>query len=471
MNKLYYGDCLTVMEQEMQPETVDLIYLDPPFNSKRAYNAIYKDETGRPLPDQIEAFCDLWTLDRERRKAIANLSVKMLEHRIDGGAANFCAGMIKGLQTVNSQMAAYLSYMAERLLVMRDILKKTSSIFLHCDPTASHYIKIVMDCIFGDRNFQNEIVWSYRSGGGSKRRFGKKHDILFWYSKTKDYTFNADEVRVPYNAVIAKSRQDQFNEKGKVSGSVWDLSRPPNHSKEWMGYPTQKPLILLNRVIKAASNEGDLVLDPFCGCATTLEAAQSLKRRWIGIDIAIHAIKRVSAVRLNERCLLKEGKDYEIRGIPHNMEGATDLWNADRYHFQKWAIEQVDGFVTANRTRDGGMDGKLYFRSGDDLKSMAIEVKGGEVPRISDLRGVAGVIDRETILMAGLITRNAPSARQRKNFQDFCDEKGDVEIDGAAYPRLQFLSVPEILEGKRFNTPRVRGRRSSDQRTLYENNQ
>lgn len=237
-NRLFWGDNLHVMRQ-LPSESIDLIYIDPPFFSGRQYNVIFGDQ------NELRSFSDIW----------------------EGG------------------MPGYLIWLNARLYEMKRLLKKTGSICVHCDLHASHYIKVEMDKIFGHQFLQNEIVWSYRSGGGSKKRYGRKHDVILWYTrKPEGYTFNADEVRVPYDATIAESRAEMFNEKGKVSGSVWDISRPPNHSKEWIGYPTQKPEAVLERVIRAHSNEGEIVADFFVGGGTTPAVAQRLGRRWIACD-------------------------------------------------------------------------------------------------------------------------------------------------------------------------------------------
>ena len=249
-NRLIWGDNLHVMRQ-LPSESIDLIYIDPPFFSGRQYNIIFGDQ------NEVRSFTDIW----------------------EGG------------------MPGYLIWLNARLYEMKRLLKKTGSIYVHCDWHASHYIKVEMDKIFGYENLQNEIIWSYRSGGGSKKRYGRKHDTLFWYTKTNKYTFNTDEVRIPYDAVIAESRSALFNPLGKVSGSVWDISRPPNHSAEWIGYPTQKPESLLERVIKAHSREGDVVADFFCGGGTTPAVAQRLGRRWIACDQSRVAVA-VTADRL-----------------------------------------------------------------------------------------------------------------------------------------------------------------------------
>ena len=243
---------------------------------------------------------------------------------------------------------------------------------------------------------------------------------------------------------------------------VWDISIIAPSAKERMGYATQKPVRLLDRIIRASSNPGDVVFDPFCGCATTLEAAHNLDRRWIGIDIAIHAIKRVAKVRLEDRLGLVEGTDFTVEGVPRTLEGARDLWERDKYHFQKWAIEQVDGFVTTKRTADGGIDGRLYFaeREGADLQSMIIEVKGGKNVGIGVLRQLRGVLEDESAVMAGLIVMEPLGEIKERNFHRFMAEAGDLDVMGMRYARMQILTVDQILAGGTFLTPSVAGRRA-----------
>ncbi|MDA7982869.1 MAG: site-specific DNA-methyltransferase [Alphaproteobacteria bacterium] len=471
-NRLYYGDCLTVM-RGMRPGSIDLIYLDPPFNSARSYNAIYKDETGRPLPDQIEAFCDTWQLDEERARAIRGLPVLMRQGGISDEATEFWRLMMNALERTQPTMLAYLSYMAERLLAMKPLLKKTGSVYLHCDPTASHYIKVMMDTIFGHNNYRNEIIWGYRTGGVSKNYWPRKHDVLLVYGATetakKVTTHNPLQERIYYDVnFMGTCKWDDARKKWYADvyvRDVWDddtIKAVLNMSSERMGYATQKPVALLERIIGTSSKKGDVVFDPFCGCATTIEAAHKLNRGWIGIDIAIHAVKRVSSVRLKDRLGLVEGKDYFIEGIPLSVEGARDLWERDKYHFQKWAVEQVDGFVTDRRTADGGIDGRLYFtmsgKGGDYLSSMVLEVKGGGVG-IGDVRGLRGVLERDDAAMAGLIVMEPLGDRQAANFHREMAQAGDIEVNGVKYARMQMLSVAEILEGRRFDTPsRVAGR-------------
>ena len=256
--------------------------------------------------------------------------------------------------------------------------------------------------------------------------------------------------------------------KGLPLANLWTDVPPVNsQAKERMGYRTQKPVKLMERIIRASSNPGDVVLDPFCGCGTTMEAAHKLGRRWIGIDIAIHAVKRVARVRLQDRLQLVEGRNFIIEGVPRNLEGAADLWSRDHYHFQKWAVEAVDGFVTTRRTADGGIDGRLYFDvPGErDFQSMAIEVKGGKNVGIAALRELRGVLDDDRALMAGLIVLHKPTPRAWRNWQSFIGSAGDLTVHGKPYARMQVRTVEEILAGNVFDTPSVVGR-GSDQRVL-----
>ena len=547
MNRLWYGDCLTVMRDHMNLGSVDLIYLDPPFNSQREYNAIYKDETGRPLPDQIEAFCDLWELDEERERALRTMPVLMREAGIDDEAVEFWRLWMNALRKTQPRLLAYLSYMVERLLVMKGLLKPTGTVYLHCDPTASHYIKIMMDTIFGHRNFQNEIVWKRTGSHGGAKRWGPIHDVILFYAKgdshkwnkvyqdyspdylTNHYKFEdargryqlvsltgagtregdsgrpwrgVDPTRtgrhwaVPRTALetafpdrtdlesmITQEKLTLLDEAGliywpargevprqkryvdespgvRIQSVITDIGPVAATAKERMGYNTQKPVELLERIIAASTDPGDVVFDPFCGCATTLEAAHKLGRRWIGIDIAIHAIKRVARVRLQERLGLVEGRDFTIDGVPRTLEGARDVWKRDKYHFQKWAVEEIDGFVTTKRTADGGVDGRLYFGLPNerDLQSMAIEVKGGGNVGINVVRELRGVLDNDMAIMAGLIVMEPLGAAKERNFRRFMADAGDLDALGVQYPKMQILTVAEMLEGKRFLTPSVAGK-------------
>ena len=532
MNRLYYGDCFSVIQDYFKQSSVDLIYLDPPFNSQRQYNSIYRDETGRPLPDQIDAFCDMWELNANRETEIRTMPVLMRENGIDDATVEFWRLWMNALRGTQPRLLAYLSYMARRLLVLHGVLKPTGSLYFHCDPTVSHYVKPLLDAIFGHANFQNEVIWRrYDRPKGSQhkaRRYGRSSDTILFYSKSGRHIFNADEIRRPLSEAEIEKRFSSIDDKGRfmsgpllrspsmgdrpnlvfefegytpgtfgwrmergklqnlydkgdfyftsngiprrkfrpgddpgqVIDNVWvDIGPLGSQDRERLGYATQKPMALLERIIKASSNKGDVVLDPFCGCATTLEAAHKLGREWIGIDIAIHAVKRVARVRLKERLGLVEGQDYEVEGVPQTLEGAQDLWERDKYQFQKWAVEQVDGFVTSKQSADGGIDGRLYFDvpSERDLQSMVLEVKGGASVGIGALRQLAGVLDTDTALMAGLIVMRPLGTIQTRNFNKFIGEVGTLDILGIDYPRLQILTVEEILDGRLFKTPTVAG--------------
>ena len=531
MNRLYYGDCLTIM-QDWPLQSVDLIYLDPPFNSNRQYNSIYKDETGRPLPDQIEAFCDMWELDAERERAIRTMPVLMRDSGLDDSVAELWKLWMQALRGTQPRLLAYLSYMAQRLLIMKRILKPNGSIYYHCDPTASHYIKALMDAVFGHDNFRSDITWQRTGAHNDAKRYGAIVDHLLFYTKSAKWTWNQqytkyteEYIRERYHYIeegtgrrfwpnqmtgagqgTAREIGGQLREpprgrhwaytqedisrletegriywskrelpyiknylaerKGRPLQNIWTDIAMTKSGAERMGYATQKPVALLERIIQASSNPGDVVLDPFCGCATTIEAAHKLDRQWIGIDIAIHAIKRVTRLRLQDRLGLMEGQDFTIDGIPSTLEGAVDLWTKDKYHFQQWAVEQADGFVTTKRTADGGVDGRIYFAVPDtkELQSMTVEVKGGVNVTIESLRALKGVLDYDNALMAGLIIREPLGAVKARNFNRFMADAGTIELWGNEYPKMQILTIEELLEGKRFATPTVVGRHTQSPR-------
>ena len=394
------------------------------------------------------------------------MPILMREAGLDDEVAEFWKLWMNALRKTNPALLSYLAYMVQRLLPMKGILKPTGSIYLHCDPTASHYIKIMMDSIFGHKNYLNEIIWSYRTGGVGKKWFSRKHDVIFSYaSNIGKHTFNIEKEKSynrdgkPYKFKDVKEYQDEKGDWYTMATvrDVWEINAVGRTSKERLGYATQKPLPLIERIIKASSNEGDVVFDPFCGCATTIEAAHKLNRKWIGIDIAIHAIKRVAKVRLQDRMALKEGRDFKVKGVPRNIEGAKDLWERDKDHFQKWAIEQVDGFVTTRKTSDGGIDGRLYYNlpNEKELKSMVLEVKGGKNVNIGTVRDLRGVLERDDALMAGLIIMDNLGDRKTANFNREMAQAGDLEVNGTLYSKMQMLTVSEILKGKRFNTPSI----------------
>ena len=339
-NTLYYGDCLEVMA-DWSDDCIDLIYLDPPFNSNANYNILYGSSASRRA--QVLAFVDTWKWD--------GTAVKRVE-QLENALAHPANRAIKGLRVLldKTGMLAYLSYMAERLTIMHRLLKPTGSIYLHCDPTASHYLKVLMDNIFGAKNFIDEIVWNYGTPSGG-RVSGKKpvktHEILLVYAKKYgDHTYNRQYT--PYSERYVRDwfrhtdpegrKYRTRSRKGKIIRQYLDESPGvplsntwsdimqlygsagwfPNTNKEHLGYPTQKPVALLERILMASSNEGDIVLDPFCGCGTTIAAASKLERQWLGIDISPFAIKLIVRRRF-------ENEKIETSGFPVDMEGAIEL--------------------------------------------------------------------------------------------------------------------------------------------------
>ena len=535
MNKLWYGDNLTIM-QGMGKHAVDLIYLDPPFNSKQNYNLMYKTMTGKPVPEQAEAFCDTWEMDAQKEAIARSMPVLMREHGVDDYYVDFWRLWMQALRHSQPHLLAYLIYMVQRLLYMKSILRPTGSIYLHCDPTASHYIKVMMDGIFGHKNFRNEIVWKRTGSHGGSRRWGPVHDTILFYTASDSYTWNrvfqeydakyldsfyrfhddrgryrlvtltgagirtgdsgkpwrgidptgsgrhwavpksALEAAYPdqdFSALSTQEKLDLLDMAGLIywptRGSVpqqkryadenpgvgvqdiiTDIGPISSQSKERLGYPTQKPVPLLERIILASTNKGDVVFDPFCGCGTTIYAAEKTERQWIGCDIAILAIKLIRE-ELTERYRLVEGVHYEVDGIPTSVEGAQELFDHDPSTFQNWFVERVGGFPMQRKSADRGIDGRIYFETRDGLREMMIQVKGGKTVRPTDIRDLRGVLEREpTAEMAGFLSIAPPS----KAMTDEAAEAGTYEYAGVEYRRIQFLTTHDVLVEKReFHMP------------------
>jgi DNA modification methylase len=294
-NTLYHGDNLEIMRRYIPAETIDLVYLDPPFNSNRDYNLSYHENNSRSARNR-KAFSDIWRWDETSTHALAQTRDSSPELH------SLVKGLVKGLGS--TPVAAYLAMMTPRVLEIHRVLKKTGSLYLHCDPTSSHYLKIILDQIFGGAHFRNEITWSYKGGGRSNKHFARKHDTILFYTKSDRWTFNYRDILVDRTnrTYFTDENGDRYwlkygkryylKHEGKVPEDWWaDIDPLHGPYKERLGYPTQKPLALLERIIRASSNEGDIVLDPFCGCGTTLVAAESLRRKWIGIDVSKDAIE------------------------------------------------------------------------------------------------------------------------------------------------------------------------------------
>ncbi len=440
-NALYYGDCLDWM-REWPAGSVDLIYLDPPFNSNADYNIIFG--TGNGTPAQVRGFIDTWKWDARAAERVGEI-----ERAVSHPLHEVTIGLRRILG--ESGMLAYLSYMGLRLVEMRRLLKPTGSIYLHCDPTASHYLKVVMDAIFGTNCFQNEFVWYYSGGGASKRRWARKHDIVLFYSRGPEWTFNADAVRVPYKWDRGQKRADgseRDSEKGKLADDVWEHHSLMPWAKERLDYPTQKPVALLERIIGASSNPGDLVLDPFCGCGTSVVAAHNLGRRWIGIDISANAIDIIQDRRLQPLRITAPAF-----GIPQDLASARKLAEKP-FDFEGWAVTRIPGMALNEHQRgDGGIDGRgmLLAAPADHDSSLALaQVKSGAGFALADLRDFLHVVNRENAALGVFITMNPVTSRAARAE---AAAMGEVTVGAERYPRVQLWSIKDYFEGRRPELP------------------
>ncbi len=428
MNKLYFGDNLEIM-REMDTSRVDLICTDPPFNSGRNYNAFFKDSQA-----QNKAFTDIWTWDTEAEKARTEIENPTHEEcdldiykALDTCLKGYDMVLQNSVRGNKGSMRAYLAFMGPRLAEMRRILKDTGSIFLHCDPTASHYLKGVMDAIFDAKNYKNEIIWHYHTGGASKRWFSKKHDTLLFYSRSDKYHFFSERIKVPRTpkslkrAANPKGARISASDKDKLAPDVWtDVPAINPMAKERLGYPTQKPRALYERMIQAASNPGDLVLDPFCGCGTTIDAAHTLGRFWMGIDVTILALDPMRQ-RLRDRHGVKPSIDYEIEGYPTNMQEVRKLLkdgDKRKYHdFSNWAVTRL-GLTPTPDVGDGGKDGvkrvTLWNPQGEGESQARIlaEVKSGNIT-IDQVRSFCHTMTRLDAIAGIFITIESVSDGMR----------------------------------------------------------
>jgi len=490
MNTLYYGDNLDILRKYVADESVDLIYLDPPFNSKRAYNVIFQDKTGRDSAAQIQAFEDTWTWTPETQSAF--------EEIMSGNYPAQLKNMMKAFREfmgINNLMA-YLTMMAIRLVELHRVLKNTGSIYLHCDPTASHYLKILMDQIFEIRNFRNEIIWKRTPFAGSSKiraqQFPRVHDSLLFYSKSQESKFycptfeykeaylrrfrDSDE-RGKYQKVLLKTysratlkrlrsenrivepktrgaglRYKLYIEdlKGRQVEDTWiDINMINSMAIERLGYPTQKPVALLERIVQASSNEGDVVLDPFCGCGTAIVAAEKLNRKWIGIDITHLAIALIKK-RMSDHF---PDAQFEIIGEPKSVYDAERLFEQSPFQFEAWAVSLIGGQPYKSKGgADKGVDGLIFF---EDAKSnfhkIIISVKGGAY-HPKDVRELKTVIDRDKAPMGILIALQPPT----QGMLSEAAAMGKWKIPGVdlEFPVLQIITVQELFEGKRPDIPK-----------------
>ena len=457
-NKLYFGDNLDILRDKIPDNSVDLIYLDPPFKSDRNYNILFQPEAGeiKGANAQIKTFKDTWKWGEEAERNYEGLITGTITKEKPNQKLIDLMKAIRGYLGGCSMMA-YLSMIAPRLLEMRRVLKDTGSIYLHCDPTASHYLKLLMDAIFGAENFRNEIVWHYRTGGVSKSWFGRKHDIILFYSKSRSYKFNPLEVKEYYKNVYGKDIKPSWKDRkgGKDQGGyfhyvyqddVWDIPAVFNMSKEHIGYPTQKPEKLLERIIKVSSNKGDLVLDPFCGCGTAVTVAERLDRRWIGIDITYLAIDVISKRFQNSG--IKEGVDFEIDGEPKDIYSAHKLAEKDPFQFQIWCISKLNVATPSQvKTGDQGVDGIINFVDPDKPSSAGkgiIQVKGTKNVNPSMVRDLKGTLKSQNADFGILITF-------RKSTQGMINEATKEGYFKPKYikeeiPRIQFLTIEDLFK-------------------------
>ena len=536
MGTLYFGDNLDILRSEIESNSVDLVYLDPPFNSKRDYNLLFKTPKGQSSDAQITAFDDTWRWGPQ-----AEIEFESLLHQPNTDVAEMIQSLRRFLK--ESDMMAYLTMMANRLLELHRVLKSTGSLYLHCDPTASHYLKIVLDTVFGAENFLNEIVWKRTGAHSSAKRYGPIHDVIFFYCKSKnfiwtnprlDYTeeyldkyykYDDGDGRLYWrNSLTAAGirrgssgqawrgfdpgnqgshwkftveKLEELNKKGQIywpPGGGWpqikryrdelkglavsdmwdDIDKINPVGNERLGYPTQKPLALLERIIQASSNPGDVVLDPFCGCGTAVHAAQKLGRNWIGIDITHLAISLIE----------KRMKDafpsvfFDVYGTPKDLAGATNLALRDKYQFQWWACSLVNAqpFQGKKKGADGGIDGLIFFQDDSSgVKKIVVSVKGGDHVSVTMVRDLIATVEREKAAIGLFVTLAEPTRpmlTESVSAGFYKSPKGDV-------PKIQILTVGDLLTGQaqaqffdmssgvyNFKKAKVE-RRSAEQKKLF----
>lgn len=504
-NLLYYGDNLDVLRRHVADESVDLVYLDPPFNSNASYNVLFAERDGTQAAAQIKAFGDTWRWDAGAARAF--------EEVVEAGGTTSQAMQAFRTFLGDTDMLAYLAMMAPRLVELRRVLKASGSIWLHCDPTASHYLKMLMDAIFSPEHFRNEIAWQ-RSTAKSHAftRFPMAQDTLLYYGKTDAVTWNPaylphrdayleshysnieegtgrrytlgdclnpnpdrpnlkyewhgqtrvwrwtrEKMQANHDAgrlVYTKSGMPRYKRyldemPGTPVTSVWTDIPPINsQAQERLGYPTQKPEALLERIIAASSNEGDVVLDPFCGCGTTIAAAQQLNRQWIGIDITSLAI---TLIRHRLANAFGASAVYEVIGEPVSLPDAAKLAVDDPYQFQWWALGLVDARpAEGKKGADQGIDGRIYFHEGDnrETKQIIFSVKAGKLhaPYVRDLRGV---IEREKAAIGVLLALDEPTRAMRTE----AASAGFYTSPWGKHQRLQILTIEDLLTGKMLDRP------------------
>jgi site-specific DNA-methyltransferase (adenine-specific) len=517
-NKLFYGDNLDVLREHIASDSVDLIYLDPPFNSNANYNILFKSKTGDGSDAQIEAFEDTWHWNDHAEDAFDQVI------RSGNTAAAELLRAMRGFLGENDMMA-YLAMMAIRLIELHRVLKPTGSLYLHCDPTASHYLKLLLDAVFGPERYQNEIIWKRTTTHSDSKTWSRVADTIFFYTKGREFIWNTPREPHGEAYLATKYRHDDANGRGKyrldnmtspnprpnmmyewlgfpspqmgwryqretmqrlhdegriwyplnadgshatskrpqlkrylsemeggVMGTIWSDIFPINsQAQERLGYPTQKPLALLERIIAASSNEGDVVLDPFCGCGTAIHAAQKLGRQWIGIDVTHLAISLIEK-RLKDAF---PGIEFEVHGTPMDLASARDLAERDKYQFQWWAVSMVDALPFGGKKKgaDGGIDGIIYFKpDGKRTEKALVSVKGGGNVSVNMIRDLHSAMEREKAPIGVFITASLPT----RPMETEAAAVGRFEDEwGRTYPRLQIITLAELFQGKKPDIPFV----------------
>lgn len=501
-----------MLRRHVADESVDLVYLDPPFNSNASYNVLFAERDGTQAAAQIKAFEDTWRWDEGAARAF--------EEVVEAGGRISHAMQAFRTFLGDTDMLAYLAMMAPRLIELRRIMKDTASIYLHCDSTASHYLKLLMDSIFGPTNFSNEIIWQRTSAHNDPSRYGRVHDVLLFYVKGKKHTWNqqfekpddsyfaAHDFEKDADGRLYRKRDLTAPAHGRDSGQYeWKGRRPPegrmwsyteenmgrlagegrivytktgmprlkiyaedlrgvplqdvwanpdlwlnSAAAERLGYPTQKPEALLDRIISTSSNESDIVLDPFCGCGTTIAAAQKLRRRWIGIDITHLAISLIKQ-RLDDAHGEAIRDTYKVIGEPTSVADAEVLAVSDPYQFQWWALGLVGARpAEGKKGADKGIDGRIYFHEGDGTtRQVILSVKAGKLhaPYVRDLRGV---VERERSAIGVLLTLDEPTRAMRTE----AASAGFYKSPWGQHAKLQIMTVGELLNGKRIDMPAIR---------------
>ena len=516
-NTLYYGDNLTVLREYIPDESVDLVYLDPPFNSNATYNVLFREKTGEESPAQIKAFTDTWKWTQEaqytyEKEIILNPAVPQAVKDMISAFRQFIG---------RNDMMAYLIMMTPRLVELHRVLKPNGSLYLHCDPTASHYLKILLDTVFGKKNVKNEIIWRRANAHNDPRRFGRISDTILFYGKSQRVKWNTQHTpyrneyyashftqdedgryyrTVPLDAprhgdgspallydwygklpaptrtwAVRREIMEQYEREGLLRytrtgtptlvqyaddmpgvplQNIWADIPPVNpQAKERLGYPTQKPVALLERIIQASSDEDDVILDPFCGCGTAVAAAQALGRQWIGIDIT-HLAVALMKNRLRTAFNLEPSKDYAVVGEPADVGSARALAEQDRFQFQFWALSLLEAFPReeGKKGADGGIDGVLSFIDGQQRTQhkAIVQVKSGHVsaPHIRDLNGV---VEREKASLGLFITLEKPTSVMQT--EAIGEGFFHSDIWQKDFPKIQIRTIEQLLDGNGFDLP------------------